>query len=53
MALMLPEIGQGNTFVFWPSEGQAESQLHLFAERIIPKVRTSLAEKTVNKRTAA
>jgi alkanesulfonate monooxygenase SsuD/methylene tetrahydromethanopterin reductase-like flavin-dependent oxidoreductase (luciferase family) len=35
-------------FVFWPSEGEEESQLRLFAERVVPKVRASLAEKTIN-----
>ena len=35
-----------DTFVFWPAaEGQEESQLRLFAERIVPKVRASLREK--------
>lgn len=36
-----------DTFVFWPSgDGQEEDQVHLFAERVVPKVRASLAEKT-------
>src|SRR2546425_513877 len=35
-----------DTFVFWPSvKGQEENQLHLFAERVIPKVRASLKER--------
>jgi hypothetical protein len=34
-----------DTFVFWPDEGQEESQLRLFAEQVVPKVRASLAEK--------
>lgn len=36
-----------DTFVFWPPEGQEESQLSLFAERVVPKVRASLAEKAI------
>jgi alkanesulfonate monooxygenase SsuD/methylene tetrahydromethanopterin reductase-like flavin-dependent oxidoreductase (luciferase family) len=32
-----------DTFVFWPNEGQKESQLRLFAERVVPKVWASLA----------
>jgi hypothetical protein len=32
---------------FWPSEGDEEGQLRLFAERVVPKVRTSLIEKTI------
>ncbi len=32
-----------DTFVFWPIiEGQEESQLRLFAERVVPKVRAAL-----------
>ncbi len=35
-----------DTFVFWPSvEGQEETQLRLFAEHVVPKVRTTLNEK--------
>ncbi len=35
-----------DTFVFWPSaQGQEENQLRLFAERVVPKVQASLAEK--------
>jgi alkanesulfonate monooxygenase SsuD/methylene tetrahydromethanopterin reductase-like flavin-dependent oxidoreductase (luciferase family) len=34
-----------DTFVFWPDEGQEESQLRLFAERVVPKVRDLLAGK--------
>lgn len=35
-----------DTFVFWPSvKGQEENQLHLFAERVIPKVRASLEDR--------
>jgi alkanesulfonate monooxygenase SsuD/methylene tetrahydromethanopterin reductase-like flavin-dependent oxidoreductase (luciferase family) len=35
-----------DTFVFWPSgDGQEESQVRLFAERVVPNVRASLAEK--------
>ncbi len=36
-----------DTFVFWPSEGDEEGQLRLFAERVVPKVRTALIEKTI------
>ena len=35
-----------DTFVFWPAaQGQEESQLRLFAERVVPKVRASIREK--------
>jgi hypothetical protein len=35
-----------DTFVFWPSaQGQEENQLRLFAERVVPKVQASLAER--------
>jgi alkanesulfonate monooxygenase SsuD/methylene tetrahydromethanopterin reductase-like flavin-dependent oxidoreductase (luciferase family) len=38
-----------DTFVFWPSgEGLEESQLRLFAERVVPKARASIAEKAKN-----
>jgi alkanesulfonate monooxygenase SsuD/methylene tetrahydromethanopterin reductase-like flavin-dependent oxidoreductase (luciferase family) len=38
-----------DTFVFWPTaEGQEKDQLRLFAERVVPKVRASLAEKTIS-----
>jgi hypothetical protein len=36
-----------DTFVFWQPEGQEENQLHLFAGRIVPKVRVSLTQKTI------
>jgi alkanesulfonate monooxygenase SsuD/methylene tetrahydromethanopterin reductase-like flavin-dependent oxidoreductase (luciferase family) len=36
-----------DTFVFWPAEGQEESQLRLFADRVVPKVRASLDHKTM------
>ena len=40
-----------DTFVFWPAaEGQEESQLRLFAERVVPKVRASLREKATGTR---
>jgi len=40
-----------DTFVFWPSvPGQEESQLRLFGERVVPKVRASLAQKAVTTR---
>ena len=40
-----------DTFVFWPAaEGQEESQLRLFAERVVPKVRASLGEKATGTR---
>lgn len=36
-----------DTFVFWPiAKGQEENQLRLFADRVVPKVRTLLAEKS-------
>jgi alkanesulfonate monooxygenase SsuD/methylene tetrahydromethanopterin reductase-like flavin-dependent oxidoreductase (luciferase family) len=39
-----------DTFVFWPSaQGQEENQLRLFAERVVPKVQASLADKKRNK----
>jgi hypothetical protein len=39
-----------DTFVFWPSgEGLEERQLHLFAERVVPKARSSILEKAKNK----
>jgi alkanesulfonate monooxygenase SsuD/methylene tetrahydromethanopterin reductase-like flavin-dependent oxidoreductase (luciferase family) len=35
-----------DTFVFWPAgEGQEESQVRLFADRVVPKARASMAEK--------
>jgi alkanesulfonate monooxygenase SsuD/methylene tetrahydromethanopterin reductase-like flavin-dependent oxidoreductase (luciferase family) len=35
-----------DTFVFWPSgDGQEESQVRLFAERVVPKVHASFADK--------
>jgi alkanesulfonate monooxygenase SsuD/methylene tetrahydromethanopterin reductase-like flavin-dependent oxidoreductase (luciferase family) len=36
-----------DTFVFWPAEGQEQSQLRLFAERVVPKVRASLVQRTM------
>ncbi len=40
-----------DTFVFWPAaEGQEESQLRLFAERVVPKVHASLREKATGTR---
>jgi hypothetical protein len=37
-------------FVFWPSsDGQEESQVRLFAQRVVPKVRASLADKSQTK----
>ena len=42
-----------DTFVFWPAaDGQEESQLHLFAERVVPEVRASLAEKAAKAKVA-
>ena len=42
-----------DTFVFWPAaEGQEESQLRLFAERVVPEVRASLAEKAAKAKVA-
>ncbi len=35
-----------DTFVFWPGEGQEESQLRLFAERVVPKVLDLLGGKS-------
>jgi alkanesulfonate monooxygenase SsuD/methylene tetrahydromethanopterin reductase-like flavin-dependent oxidoreductase (luciferase family) len=35
-----------DTFIFWPaSEGQEQEQMRIFAEQIVPKVRSSLKEK--------
>lgn len=36
-----------DTFVFWPSQGQEQSQLRLFGERVVPEVRASLREEEV------
>ena len=34
-----------DTFIFWPAaEGQEESQVRLFAEQVVPKVRSSIEE---------
>jgi alkanesulfonate monooxygenase SsuD/methylene tetrahydromethanopterin reductase-like flavin-dependent oxidoreductase (luciferase family) len=36
-----------DTFVFWPSgDGQEEKQVRLFADRVVPKARASIADKT-------
>jgi alkanesulfonate monooxygenase SsuD/methylene tetrahydromethanopterin reductase-like flavin-dependent oxidoreductase (luciferase family) len=35
-----------DTFVFWPSgDGQEESQVRLFADRVVPNARASIAKK--------
>jgi hypothetical protein len=35
-----------DTFIIWPSgDGQEESQLRLFADRIVPKARAAIEEK--------
>jgi hypothetical protein len=36
------EVGM-DTFVFWPSAGDEEQQIRLFAEEVVPAVRAQVA----------